>query len=646
MPLHSSSSSYRPHIDGLRAIAVMLVILFHAFPNRIAGGFIGVDIFFVISGYLISGIILKEIETGKFTIIGFYKKRINRIFPALLIVLLLCLAFSKVLMFKTEAAEFNLSVFFSTTFLANIFFLNTLDYFDNTAEDHPLLHFWSLGVEEQFYIFWPLLLLFVTQKKNVTALRIIIILLAVSFLLNISLISKYPSHVFYSPMTRLWELGFGSFCAYHASLVERNKLKESFSFIYRNEFLVAMGLLLILYCELIVTTTSEFPGWYAVLPVVGSGLILLYGDKSKLAGVILANPILVFIGLISYPLYLWHWPLLSFSHIYLGYLVTSYFKLTLIFASVLLAILTYYLIEVPVRFNIKHSLKPWVLLACLFIIGAYSLLNYQYIVKSGLTESDNFVNSYKHYVANTEFVKKNRVDCGYINTNGTLRETLPADCINQAPISVLLWGDSHAYQFYYGLNKNFSDQYHLSQVASSGCRPFVPGQLTSTQNSNCSLANKRALEIIRNTKPDIVLLAQKDGHEETDWNAIAVKLKQIGVDRVVLLGPVPQWNEYLYRYLAKKYGTSNEFPQYLNGGLLNKQIFNTDLALKELYVTSNIDYISLISMLCKGNGECLTYIQNDNEQKELTTFDYGHLTLSASNHLGGKIAKMISSFNN
>ncbi len=620
----------------------MLVVLFHAFPGRLAGGFIGVDIFFVISGYLISSIILKEISTHRFTIIGFYKKRINRIFPALIFVLLFSLIAARILMLKTEMADFNLSVFFSTTFLANIFFLNTLNYFDNTAEDHPLLHFWSLGVEEQFYIFWPLLLVFIARKPQLVALSIISFLLASSFFLNILFVEKYQSHVFYSPVTRLWELGFGSLCAYYKTTNIEVWLKAKLPFSYVDDIFTTLGLSLIIYCELIIKPSSAFPGWYALLPVVGSGLIILFGGNSKLSGSLLANPILVFIGLISYPLYLWHWPLLSFSHINQGYLITTNFKLGLVIASFFFAVVTYYFVEVPIRFKIKHQLKPLFLLIGLFAIGAYSLLSYRHQLLAVSSDSDNFVTFYKKYVQNNDFVKNNRVDCGFINNDGSLRDSLPEDCDkSDVRPSILLWGDSHAYQFYSGLNMIAGKPYQLLQVASSGCEPFDPERQHLHKKKNCLTANKRSLNIIRSTKPNLVLLAQKDKHDETDWKELAIELKAMGVQKVILLGPVPQWNEYLYRYLAKNYKDLANIPAYLNGDILNKEIIDLDRKLQDKYAKySEIQYISIVDLLCTPEKGCLTYFYLDNH-KELTTFDYGHLTLSASTQVSESIMKAI-----
>jgi peptidoglycan/LPS O-acetylase OafA/YrhL len=633
---------YRPDIDGLRAIAVLLVVLFHAFPNKLTGGFVGVDIFFVISGYLISSIILKEIAGNKFTILGFYKKRINRIYPALIFVLAISIVISKAVLFKAEMADFNLSVFFSTIFLANIFFLNTLNYFDNSAENHPLLHLWSLGVEEQFYIFWPLLLILIARKKTLFSINIVFGLLLVSFVLNVFFISKYQSNVFYLPFTRLWELGFGSLCAFVTRAGFQNHVKQRFKFISDADLIVGIGLLLILLGELIVKPSSLFPGWYALLPVLGSGLLLVYGDKSKFASLLLANKLFVFIGLISYPLYLWHWPILSFGHIHFGYLMVGSTKVVLVALSFVLATITYFLVEQPLRFKINHRFKSAILFGSLIIIGLYSLINYQAIVTSKQTVIDQFVSFNKDYVAINDYVAKNRLHCGFIDQKGAFSENLPSDCLvlNEKK-AVLIWGDSHGYQLFYGLNRHLDETYQLNQLTSSGCHPYI-GANQPNASPNCLLANKRSLQLIESSKPNTVIIAQKDEHDLTDWTLVSKELMARGVKHVVLLGPVPQWNQYLYRYLAKSFTNLENMPNSLSGSIQNKQIIALDKSLKAKYGhADSLQYISMIDLLCAQNRECLTFVEDEQNHKELVTFDYGHLGLKASDKVGKSISSLI-----
>lgn len=642
------NQSYRADIDGLRAIAVLLVVFFHAFPTRIAGGFIGVDIFFVISGFLISSIILKELKHNNFTILGFYKKRINRIYPALIVVLVTSIIASKFFLFTSEIIKFNLSTFFSTIFGANLYFLNTLNYFDNQAESHPLLHLWSLGVEEQFYIFWPFLLIFVSKITSPKAIVLIVSILVLSFLTNILFVETHQSAVFYLPFTRFWELGFGSLCAY---LIRKPFFTDALhkQTLFLNPDLISItGLLLIVLGVFVTKADSFFPGWYALLPVIGSGLIILTGDKSNFAKQLIANKLFVFIGLISYPLYLWHWPILAFGHIQLGYLMVGPIKVSLILLSIVLAIATYYLVEIPLRFKIKNEAKPLLLLITSVLIGLYAAQSYYVLKHSKQTEVDKFVTENHNYVELKNYVELNRVDCSFIDKTGAFVETLPSKCIDaSSKKSILLWGDSHAYQLYSGLHKNLDKTYTINQVTTSGCHPEIVDLKSLHHENICSKANKKALELIRSLQPEIIVIAQKDSQNTTNWSETAKALKEIGVKEVILLGPAPQWNQYLYRYLAKRYDSTSEVPNYIGGSVLNHEILKIDNELKnKLSNSSDIHFVSIVDILCNKNSECSTFVMDENANKELTTFDYGHLGLIASDIVTKRLVDSINHLNN
>lgn len=631
---------YRPELDGLRAIAVSLVILFHAFPQKLTGGFVGVDIFFVISGYLISTIILDEINDGRFTIVDFYKKRINRIYPALIFVLIACVVLSNLLLFRSEIKAFNLSLFFSTIFSANLYFLKTLNYFDNHAEDHPLLHLWSLGVEEQFYILWPVLLLYLAKKDKHFSIRLIATILAASFLLNVLFVSKLTSEVFYLPFTRFWELGAGSLCAF--LLKDYNdkcaNQHSSLEFKIHCNYLIIIGFLLIGLSATFVKTTQQFPGWIAILPVLGAALIIVYGHQSDIAKKILGNRFVVFIGLISYPLYLWHWPILSFGHIHYGYLMDKNTKLFLLLISVVLAIVTYYCIETPLRYKLHSKYKTVILFIILMMIGISSIVDNLNSIDGVNTENEMFFTEYKDYIGRYDWTTKNRTYCGYIDFNGLFSERLPAACLQrkQNKTNVMLWGDSHAFQLYYGLHKNLGQNFQIIQITSAGCRPLIEPQ-TNNQTKNCMLSNNKAIAEIKRLKPEVVIVAQKDLHESTDWNAFAKLLHGIGVIKVILVGPAPQWNQSLYRFVAKNYYNLSSTPKFLNSAVLNKDLIKVDGFLKSKYGDNPfIKYVSLIDVLCKERLGCLTFVE-DADGKELTTFDYGHFGLKTSSFVSKTI---------
>ena len=380
-PKTTSQLDYRPDIDGLRAIAVLVVIGFHAFPAWIRGGFIGVDVFFVISGYLISTILLAGMERGSFRFTQFYMRRIRRIFPALIVVLLACMVAGWVVLFSSEYKALGKHVAGSAAFVSNLVLWNEAGYFDKAAAIKPLLHIWSLGIEEQFYIVWPLLLYLVWKRKAAT-LALLLLLLASSFAVNV--LSSDRAADFYSPLARFWELMAGAVLAYLSihwenlpgifSKLPRPAIKiigagAASQSITRNVTAV-IGLLLIVAAALTVDETRKFPGWRALLPVVGTYLMIASGPHAWVNNKLLAARGLVAIGLISYPLYLWHWPLLSFIRIVNGKAPSSAVAALAILLSFVLAGLTYFLVERPLRFGKSAPIKAAVLLVAMAAIGS------------------------------------------------------------------------------------------------------------------------------------------------------------------------------------------------------------------------------------------------------------------------------------
>ncbi|MFZ4541068.1 MAG: acyltransferase family protein, partial [Rickettsiales bacterium] len=294
-------TAYRRDIDGLRGIAILAVLLFHAFTNLIPGGYVGVDIFFVISGYLITGILLHGLNEGTFTFRQFYARRIRRIFPALAIVLLSTWIAGWFILFPEEYTELGKHMGASSLFISNIILWKEAGYFDRTAELKPLLHLWSLGVEEQFYIFWPALLLVFHRKRHGWAG--LVALTAISFVANLAFLHNAPTGTFFLLPTRFWQLGLGGMLAY-AELKPLPRRVQS-------PILCMLGLALILIACFTFTDASPYPGWRALLPTIGAALIILSASGGKLIG----NKPLLWLGLISYPLYLWHWPLLAYARI-------------------------------------------------------------------------------------------------------------------------------------------------------------------------------------------------------------------------------------------------------------------------------------------------------------------------------------------
>ncbi len=339
----SDHPAYRRDIDGLRAIAVLSVVAFHAFPTWLRGGFIGVDIFFIISGYLISSILLKGLETGTFSFKTFYARRIKRIFPALLTVMAACLAFGWIALFPDEYKQLGKHVFGGAGFVSNLLLWNEVGYFDRAAETKPLLHLWSLGIEEQFYIFWPVILLLAWKRRMKLAL-LTAVLAGASFLLNVAGVTHRASATFYSPASRAWELLFGALLAGHL-------LKPGQANAAPRHWQSVLGLALLAIGMVFVTRERHFPGWLALLPTLGALLLIGAGPQAWVNRTLLSNRLMVWFGLISYPLYLWHWPLLSFAQIIESKTPSDAIRAGAIALAVLLAWITYRFIERPLRFG-------------------------------------------------------------------------------------------------------------------------------------------------------------------------------------------------------------------------------------------------------------------------------------------------------
>lgn len=344
--------SYRPDIDGLRAVAVVSVVVFHFFPSALPGGFVGVDIFFVISGYLISQIIMGGLEKNSFSFAGFFARRVRRIYPALIVVMAAALAFGWTALLSAEFAQLGKHSAAGAAFVSNLVLWSESGYFDNTAITKPLLHLWSLGVEEQFYIFWPVFL-WLAWRLRFNLLLVATGLAMLSFGANVIATSQSPVAAFYSPFTRFWELMVGAMLAYvgiHHRLRVPDAAGRARHLADRPQVALLASVLggALIVLGIVFVREKNFPGWQALIPTAGTALLIFAGPRSPINRIVLSSAPVVAIGLISYPLYLWHWPLLSFSRIVHGELGIGT-RAALLITSVVLAGLTYRLVERPAK---------------------------------------------------------------------------------------------------------------------------------------------------------------------------------------------------------------------------------------------------------------------------------------------------------
>lgn len=647
-PAHNQNLShpkYRPDIDGLRAVAIISVVWFHAFPNTIKAGFIGVDIFFVISGFLISSIIFENLENDRFSFIEFYSRRIKRIFPALLFVLFSCLIVAYCTFLFAELKQLNKEIAGGSAFIANFVFWTESGYFDSAAETKPLLHLWSLGIEEQFYIVWPLLLVAI-WKSRVNPLIVTVVLLVTSFILNALKIRHHPESAFFLPHTRFWELLIGSVLAYLTLHKEKYRLIQTIN----NNTLLSntssiLGALLII-AGILLTEKKSFPGWWAILPTFGAFFIISAGSHAWLNRYLLANRLMVFIGLISFPLYLWHWPLLSFATILLDEMPNEITRAGLVLAAIVLAWLTYKLVEKPLRFGKYSEEKTVALFVLLLITAVFSYCDYKYSFFSNhlIDERQDYLDYFENslpeqkYIYQNNIFEKFRSECSFVMTskpkNGKLEmlniEKLAPSCYERDvnyKHSLFIWGDSQAQQLYFGLKTNLPSDWQILQVASFGCAPKIVTE--SSDTDKCVKSSWFALETIAKTKPEVVLIAQQGEHSIEKYNQFVAKLKSLGVKKVLLIGPVPHWSADLPKIIVKKLWHNT--PQRTYQNINNSVLENNATIAKQFKAPEGAVWVNLIDFFCNESG-CLTYIGND-KKTGITTWDNAHLTPMTSDYL-------------
>jgi peptidoglycan/LPS O-acetylase OafA/YrhL len=517
-PSHSFRPPYRADVDGLRGIAVLSVVVFHAFPGAIPGGFVGVDVFFVISGFLISLIIFSNLESGKHNLAEFYGRRVTRIFPALFLVLAACYAFGWYSLYPAEYRQLGEHVAGGAGFVANFVLWTETGYFDNAAATKPLLHLWTLAIEEQFYIFWPLLLALVWRKRW-SFLATTAAMAVASFALNVSVVTNHPDAAFYSPASRWWELMVGGLLAYITLHKPRaiGKWRDGQSI---------LGFALLLAGLFLIVKGMPFPGWLALLPTVGTFFLISAGRDAWLNRHLLAARPLVWVGLISYPLYLWHWPLLSFARILQGATPSRDLRVAAALVSAFLAWLTYRFVERPLRRGPRDrrtTAALFVGMACFLPLG---ILASQQVVRS--RHDDPAFLSYVAAVGEWEYPRhlKRRADGG---TTGYYLDS-------RNPDTTLFFGDSHVEQYSPRirevLERNPMAANSAIFVTGGGCPP-IPG----------------------------VLEDSPDHRECKDEVTYGLRLVQQPAVKVVVVGGC--WNCYFVRQTANPRRSGRDFDFYV-----------------------------------------------------------------------------------
>jgi peptidoglycan/LPS O-acetylase OafA/YrhL len=607
---------YRSDINGLRALAVMAVIADHVGIYAARGGFLGVDVFFVISGFLITGIIYPEIEAGHFSSLRFYERRVRRIVPALAAMLVVTTALSYRYLLPTEMKGFGQSLVAAVFGASNIWFFSTAGYFDALAASKPLLHTWSLAVEEQFYVVFPVILLLVHRSFGHRLKPTVAIIFVMSLAASILTDRADPDARFYLPWNRAWELMMGA-------LISLRMLPEIRRAALANA-LSLLGLGLIAGSILVVNEHSAFLGEKTIIPCVGAMMVIAAGQTQvTLAGRMLSLKPVAYIGLISYSLYLWHWPIIVFHRMGLGdwmHLPVKFDKLLLVLVPIVPAALSYKFVEQP--FRGKALPQRLVFRLALASLAVFTITGGGLIATQGLAQrfspAVNRMSAFLDYKANS-YVRQGQC---FITSKDSFADFDPAVCLKADPArkTYLLYGDSHAAHLWYGLQTAFPG-IDVMQATASGCSPSRTHP-DGASAACTALSDFMYGQYLPDHKPDTMLL--EAAWTEGDMAGLPALLDQAkaAAGRVVLFGPMVRYDAALPRLLAT--GLRNHDPGYANAHRL-EEAHDLDRAMAKIAEEKGVAYISFFDLLCQ-DGKCLTTLPDGTP----LLYDYGHLTKEGS----------------
>ena len=637
----------------MRALAVIGVIIYHFLPNAMPGGLTGVDVFFVISGYLISLILIKQSHARVAVVLRtFYARRIKRIFPALLVVMGCTLAFGWVALYADEFKELGKDILAGAGFAANFVYLKEAGYFDTSADQKPLLHLWSLAVEEQFYIIWPLLLLLLGQRERQR--RSIKIMWLLSFAANVYLSYTNVDAAFYLPFTRFWEILTGAFLAFFDSAAKNGEAPPK-------RFEAEIGLILLIGSVFLVKGEAHFPGWLALIPVLGAFLIIR--DRgSRTSRLLLANRPIVWLGLISYPLYLWHWPIFAYLTI-TELQPTAMQKGIGLALTVLLSALTYYFFEKPLRYR-----KGWTTLALLILMttigfGGYKIyrrngldyrpVNYEVYKTNalawlGLTpstpslktsvqfERQRFESLHPQYGLQLRhlalrmkedhaFYQKIKGDFLAINHEGFGRND-STDESTEPKRRVVIIGDSHAENLYWALALTHP-QFEFRLFSAAGCTPILSRY--KNEDNRCRVLINAARDFLKQQKTDLVILAAR-WPESYARVSEDLAFYQTVSPHVALAGPSLAFTTDVSQIMLR-YRDGDDVIDHVNR-FIDTEKFRLNAAMKAFAAEQHVGFIDELRTLSR-DGICRITATGE----ELFIFDSSHLTKSGAVEVGQQL---------
>eukprot|EP01037_Dinobryon_pediforme_P011235 gene11235-11320_t len=610
---------YRRDIDGLRALAIVPVVANHMGLRGLWGGYVGVDIFFVISGFLITGNIVGEARAGRHSIADFYRRRVLRIFPALFVLLAVCTLIAGVIMLPNELVRYARSLLAATVFGSNLLFFDETGYFEPAARLKPLLHTWSLAIEEQFYILWPLIIAPLARHRARWVLPLTGAVIALSLAVSIWLVGADPSAAYYLLPSRAWELGLGALVA----ILPPPALPR-----LGREVLAWAGLGAIVVAIRTFTEASPFPGALALLPCGGAALLILTGGGDTTVARLLGTAPCVAIGRISYSLYLWHWPVIVFGSIALFAPHTPAVLATEALVMAGLATASTRWVERPFRANAARWSTRAVLGAGLTSIAASAALAGLLIAARGLPA--------RFTPAQQALAAFDAMDGDALYRRGTCfavgarmafdAQTCLAPDRPQADLllpnlllpNLLLLGDSHAAQFWPGLARQ-RNRFNVLQATHTGCKPLLYAPSTDP----CRELFRMMLgQWIRTNRSDVLLLIARWRPDDLPLLEQTLADPAVRAAHPVVVGPVPQYDSALPRLLV--FASARHQPDLADRSR-DHEVEVTDRAMRALARRAGVPYVSMIDLLCTAHG-CQTWAAPGVPMQ----FDYGHFTEAGS----------------
>jgi peptidoglycan/LPS O-acetylase OafA/YrhL len=611
---------YQPEVDGLRALAVLPVLFFHSGWAVFSGGYVGVDVFFVISGYLITGILAAELADNRFSILNFYERRIRRIMPCLLAVIIASSVAAAILLVPMDFRDFAKSVVATLFFASNVLFFRQSGYFDEQSELKPMLHTWSLAVEEQYYIFFPVLLWLIHRYARDRMVLLLAPLAILSFAISVWGVRHAPAFTFFMAPTRIWELFAGALLALGlVPAIEKRFIREALSW---------LGLGLIGYAIIVFTESTRFPGLNALFPVVGA-VLLIHSARGTSAGWLLSRRVPVFIGLISYSLYLWHWPIIVFSEYRLGHGLSGLETVAAIAASLIVATISWRYVERPFR------AKGLVTRRRIFQGAATAMAAMVALALAGVA-SNGWAGRFPEEVARLE---------GYANAYNPRREECHRDedklipmeksCVYGAatPPTFAVWGDSHAIELSYALGEVAArHRKSVMQFTYSSCAPSLGLEIAirpTCREYNDEVAAFLAQDHEITTVILVAAYGAHRGHAEqfSEGMRRTVSLLLGAGKRVVLVYPIPTAPASIPRTLARYAAAGTALDRFTidEAEYLSKNAFAFQLL--DSISDANVVHVLPHQRLCDGTS-CAVQVGGTP-----LYYDQQHLSIAGAQYL-------------